>query len=1294
MPTLFLGLGGAGATIVDRIAGILKDSADWDQIGEICQFFIIDTDRAMVDDCPNVPLAHKFIISGFDKGIYASMKKGNLGQEANEPDPRVVQWLHPWYNFRSSRGAGAGQIRIESRLSIYNALESTDLISRISRAISQTLHYKIPNVDTRTKEVRVFLYFSVAGGTGSGSVLTVTYLMRHLAEQFGLKANITGVAMLPTLFLDVIRNNRQQLDVLCNGYSTLKEIEHLMKLKITSDERDPTKNRRSFVYHPHASQTDITEAPFDFVYVIDTPPDLSVGQEFRDVVADGIYLQMFSPIFAKKDSDFDNYEKNQKRFAAGLYSVFYGSFGCSVLVLPDRDILRYCSLRQAEQVFKDYFVSTFRTSDNQRFPSEEEETAWEHLDERTRNRHLDMAYIRYIVAEHTYRSDTKSKVETSTAAALGSIYRMFRLTGTHKDSLGRAPALLGDDERKAMLDMVWRKIDEQEGQSETEGSSEWPTIDSELMQSAARTVVSSVLYDIQTTAVSEGAEGEDAEEDLPEEEQDQRLVYSGWRKITQEVIFGPNGLIHLLDEALRSPLAPEGPPQVVRKSNPSVVDEVIVEHAVRLKNWSEDLIVGVRRFLSDVRNTYGTTKAIKQLIHEEGKEEDVDLLTLRLYFIALREELQFLHEAAELVQQQKGLVPEVVNKAKKVLDRIKNQNFDDLGPGKMEKLRIESKVTFVEGTVSKMGGRDEHQKFLDAWNNIFISRRDEWVDTTQSYYFLEGLKGLCKTILAPIDRFLDTLRTFNRIATQKRLDIQTDVDNYLKEAGEEANRFVVDVEILQNLQGERLWDKYYDLYIAQQRRLSSEEVVRILTDAFLDEQLAQRPEDIAEAIKEHVLKLSRNKLHDVIIGQHRSGDERGKRGLLIDQALRIEAELCYVDHLETTGRFSDVKEVYSLYRDDPQSRVASVMAFRAELDRYTAAYLEVKLNKCIRTSGILANIDMNSNEVMDFACKQAIMAYDQSLYGKPEKEPDKRPDHFPSIVRKIKPEVIDNHWGSAESAKRVIFYQALLGVPLFTFHNVRQQLKEAYNRRQDERNWLNPYGGRQYPLHIDKNWEPDEPDADPVDLPWSLEPDEAVETRTQADKGSFEILHQFLTLLYQEEIAWGEEEGFFVPPGKLDNPEDREKVFLGTSLRKAVRVIQMSPPAIELIKKRVGDDLLPRKRLNELHEVFAAAVEPDVWQREGEPSKDVVETADLLEDLTKWLDAQKDEQQKRDKEPRLGRLLGPDLAGEDKGGRGGKGGGPGTGGKQRKASAGSQGGKSNPEKEAKPSGETNRLEDE
>jgi len=1235
-PTLFVGLGGVGSTIVNRIAGILKAEDDAEQYENIYQYFVLDTDRAMIDDCPNIPLAHKFIISGFDKGLYSALKRGRVPDPSVKADARVVQWMHDWYNFRSSRGAGAGQIRVESRVSIYNALETTDLIGRIEKAIAASLSHTIPNVDVRTRSLRVFIYFSVAGGTGSGCNLTLAYIIRHVAEQFGLSANITAVAALPTLLKEVIRNHRQRGDILCNGYASLMETEHLQRLKVTSDARDPS-NIREFVFHPHDAQTTVTEAPFDFCYLVDTPPDLTVGPQWREVVADGVYLQITSPIYAVRNSDYDNYEKNQKRFSRGLYSTFYGAFGCSVLLLPDRKILEYCALRQAQEVFERYFSRTNKSSDGKtRFPTEDEEQTWQGLPESRRNRNLDLSYVDYCVHEGGLSGPDAGDHE-----------RRVRTIGADRARLKSLKGELVDEElevtRRASFMSQLRNymsaVLESEGDS-AEGDAVFYKLRTEAFRMFAWNAAADMMWDVRP-ADQQLDSSDEEDEDYEEDEElaavaPKPIVYRNWRNATHTALFGPTGLLSRLERITQPRPAPPAPAQELRRMGGArAVDEcrkAIRDDATALLTWMDEMGAQLRRFAADVRGFVGDGRGLRKLVTEEGKDPDIDLLGLRLFFILLREELVMLRGFCESVRQHPSLGPTRLENVTRELKRLKAGKVEEMQG--WDSIRKEAPVTKAEAVRGVIGdSSQEHERFRAAWENNFVALRDEWAGSLKAMYYADGMASACGALVEQLNRFLTTVREFSAQADHRKADLQRSIDAMVE--GGDGDSIVVNVEALTSLNNQRLWGRYYDHFVRDRRRLDSRAVIDVLTTAFTDPKLAGRVDDIASHIREQCVALSRENLRDTIVGRYRTGTDREKRGLLIDEALAIEAELCFLDHLKKNGRLEDVLEVYRDFQDErfgaqdedrEVTTTASVQAFRAELERFTADYLDMKMTRCVRTSGVMANIEGNDPDVAEFSCRQAIMAYDLGLYGKPM--PDGSPLRFPNVVARIAPETIDKPYGDA---KKVIFYQAVLGVPLFAFTNVRGELAQAYRTRVRERNPTAPYTGRQYPLHIDRNWEPGELDCDPRLLPLSLDPDEASAVTSEEDAEQRGILRSFLGLLFAGEITWSEDSGFVVPPGKVDNPAE-EPVYLGHTLRTALTAIEANAAAAAAVQRAAAGKLPDETALERMKAVFADAIEPDTWGNADRPPADFDEAIELLEGLLEGMRADAEAAERRARE--------------------------------------------------------------
>lgn len=357
-PTLFVGLGGSGGKAVGRIAKRLRAHEDFDhQYRSLVRFLAIDTNDAdlarlrkgtgeygRVDDT--------VLISDFDKVAYSSHRRGDSFADA---DDYFTQWVHDWYRFRKESGAGAGQIRIESRLSFYRSVEVGDLAQKLTSILSEMRSHAHGMRHTGAP-IQVFVYFSVAGGTGSGAFIPFAYLCRDVIED--PSARLCAFAILPGAFEAVVGQNRE--GVFANGYAALKELEHLMKL----DTQGPSSPKvLDLHYDPrNKHRRTITRRPYDLCYMVDRPQNFSLD-DVSEAMADATYVQIFSPILGDQQADFDNYTKESRRlFPDALnergegYTAFYGTLGASVIVLPKADILEYCARRYAATAVRRYLL--------------------------------------------------------------------------------------------------------------------------------------------------------------------------------------------------------------------------------------------------------------------------------------------------------------------------------------------------------------------------------------------------------------------------------------------------------------------------------------------------------------------------------------------------------------------------------------------------------------------------------------------------------------------------------------------------------------------------------------------------------------------------------------------------------------------------------------------------------------------------------------------------------------------------------------------------------------------------
>ena len=194
-PTLFVGLGGCGCKMVVRIARHLKRRHDYEErYKDLVKFALVDTN---INDLESYreQADETFLISDFEKEEYANFASGLKFVEA---DPYFTQWVPQNYRFRAGDTAGAGQIRIESRLGCYYQMRHGDFVPRFRRLLESLKSHEHGHRRLDSREIRIVICYSVAGGTGSGSHLTIAYMLRDQAKALG-KPYIIGVSVLPVL---------------------------------------------------------------------------------------------------------------------------------------------------------------------------------------------------------------------------------------------------------------------------------------------------------------------------------------------------------------------------------------------------------------------------------------------------------------------------------------------------------------------------------------------------------------------------------------------------------------------------------------------------------------------------------------------------------------------------------------------------------------------------------------------------------------------------------------------------------------------------------------------------------------------------------------------------------------------------------------------------------------------------------------------------------------------------------------------------------------------------------------
>jgi hypothetical protein len=356
-PMLFVGLGGCGCRMVARVARHLRARPDYgERYRDLVKFALVDTNVNDLEGYREIA-DETFLLSDFEKEQYANLASGKLFLEA---DPYFTHWVPPNYRFRAGDTAGAGQIRLESRLGLFYQMKHKDLVPRFHRLLEELKAHQHGHRRLDSAEIRIVVCFSVAGGTGSGCHLPIAYMLRDHAREVG-KPWMVGVAVLPAVFEEKTGANRD--GTFANGYAALKEMEHLMRLGAPESRFYPD-DGLPFHYDPSdESKRVVRERPFEFLYVVDKPESFSVAEPV-DAAADGLYLQFFSPLFGAQSGDYDNYTQHQRFLVPhdfegkGIqgFSTFYGSYGAAVLLVPVPGLVDYCAQAAALSLMRASFL--------------------------------------------------------------------------------------------------------------------------------------------------------------------------------------------------------------------------------------------------------------------------------------------------------------------------------------------------------------------------------------------------------------------------------------------------------------------------------------------------------------------------------------------------------------------------------------------------------------------------------------------------------------------------------------------------------------------------------------------------------------------------------------------------------------------------------------------------------------------------------------------------------------------------------------------------------------------------
>jgi len=372
-------------------------------------------------------------------------------------------------------------------------------------------------------------------------------------------------------------------------------------------------------------------------------------------------------------------------------------------------------------------------------------------------------------------------------------------------------------------------------------------------------------------------------------------------------------------------------------------------------------------------------------------------------------------------------------------------------------------------------GSEEEGDGLDDQQRVNQSNATEVLEILERGAIDRAMLSLKKEFESELGAFRQNLEEFaaiHRTLEQGFDDLEREQSRRLKklrEQGEEsANRYELDGEALQIEDGRRLWDFYYEDRIADlpELGLGDREIQRQLSDTLTDLSVRGRGrgrgttatlDKMFTELRTHARRLLQ--LH--IGGDPHSPDRERREGLTLSDALELEVvyRALYRSHSERVDKDGPkvIRDIVSEYRHLPTERKVKLDAV------HHRDYLRDKIKRLVTEKA------------------SPLCVYEESR----DQHGGVRPDHvfLAAIDQDFKNSTIEEAIRTADSGidwvttgwhnpKEIIFYRAVLNVPLYVFGRM-DEMRDDYHRFRN-------LARRPKVLHIDRNWEESLPDLDPV----------------------------------------------------------------------------------------------------------------------------------------------------------------------------------------------------------------------
>lgn len=265
--SLYVGLGGAGANALSDLKRKILE-ANEQKLPKQIKFLLIDTNAIELSNYNNFDASEKICIAVREPYERYRTDK-SLGRCTHEYIPSVNS------NFLLALERGAGQIRSNGHFAVIENQSSNKLMRIFHERADELMGIDIDGATLeKDPKIEVRLVFSLAGGTGSGTFLPISVLLRSALKH----CELIAYAISPAHYERTVENSAKKA-VMANGYVALAELDYMMHFGRTNINQENIK----FNFGPDLSTQQIEQPnrPFDEVYFIDKRTNLPLSDSIE-----------------------------------------------------------------------------------------------------------------------------------------------------------------------------------------------------------------------------------------------------------------------------------------------------------------------------------------------------------------------------------------------------------------------------------------------------------------------------------------------------------------------------------------------------------------------------------------------------------------------------------------------------------------------------------------------------------------------------------------------------------------------------------------------------------------------------------------------------------------------------------------------------------------------------------------------------------------------------------------------------------------------------------------------------